>query len=67
MFQRRTREVTWLLPGLCLRGLSQGDFELALRRLLGLGAPLSPSPPGCGYGGKSRSRRGSATESLVLL
>jgi transposase-like protein len=31
------------LPELYLHGLSQGDFELALRGLLGQGAPLSPS------------------------
>ena len=43
LFQRRTQEVTRLLPDLYLHGLSQGDFELALRGLLGDGAPLSPS------------------------
>ena len=43
LFQRRTQEVTRLLPELYLHGLSQGDFELALRGLLGDGAPLSPS------------------------
>ena len=43
LFQRRTREVTQLLPDLYLHGLSQGDFELALRGLLGDGAPLSAS------------------------
>lgn len=42
LFQRRTREVGELLPELYLHGLSQGDFELALRGLLGEGAPLSP-------------------------
>ena len=35
-------EVTRLLPELYLHGLSQGDFELALRGLLGDGAPLAP-------------------------
>ncbi len=35
LFQRRTQEVTRLLPELYLHGLSQGDFELALRGLLG--------------------------------
>jgi len=40
---RRTKEVGDLLPELYLHGLSQGDFELALRGLLGEGAPLSPS------------------------
>ena len=32
-----------LLPELYLHGLSSGDFELALRGLLGKGAPLSAS------------------------
>ena len=43
LFERRTKEVGRLLPELYLHGLSQGDFELALRGLLGEGAPLSPS------------------------
>lgn len=43
LFRRRTREVTALLPKLYLHGLAQGDFELALRGLLGEGAPLSAS------------------------
>jgi transposase-like protein len=43
LFARRTKEVGELLPELYLHGLSQGDFELALRGLLGDGAPLSPS------------------------
>ena len=41
LFVRRTREVAELLPQLYLHGLAQGDFELALRGLLGDGAPLS--------------------------
>lgn len=40
-FKRQTREVRDLLPELYLHGLSSGDFELALRGLLGEGAPLS--------------------------
>lgn len=40
-FKRRTEEVAALLPELYLHGLSLGDFELALRGLLGDGAPLS--------------------------
>jgi transposase-like protein len=40
-FKRRTEEVGRLLPELYLHGLAQGDFELALRGLLGDGAPLS--------------------------
>src|SRR5919205_1101468 len=43
LFKRRTREVGELLPQLYLHGLALGDFELALRGLLGEGAPLSPS------------------------
>lgn len=41
LFKRRTEEVGALLPQLYLHGLSLGDFELALRGLLGDGAPLS--------------------------
>ena len=41
LFQRRTREVGELLPQLYLHGLALGDFELALRGLLGAAAPLS--------------------------
>ena len=43
LFTRRTQEVGALLPELYLHGLSTGDFELALRGLLGEGAPLSAS------------------------
>ncbi len=43
LFERRTRTVGALLPELYLHGLAQGDFELALRGLLGEGAPLSAS------------------------
>jgi transposase-like protein len=43
LFARRTKQVGELLPQLYLHGLAQGDFELALRGLLGEGAPLSPS------------------------
>jgi transposase-like protein len=43
LFARRTEEVGELLPALYLHGLAKGDFELALRGLLGDGAPLSPS------------------------
>ena len=46
LFLRRTHEVTQMLPELYLHGLSQGDFELALRGLLGDAAPLSPSSIG---------------------
>lgn len=43
LFKRRTEEVGALLPELYLHGLSLGDFDLALRGLLGDGAPLSAS------------------------
>jgi transposase-like protein len=43
LFQRRTKEVSALLPALYLHGLALGDFELALRGLLGDAAPLSAS------------------------
>ena len=43
LFQRRTPEVSVLLPELYLHGLALGDFELALRGLLGDAAPLSAS------------------------
>lgn len=42
LFARQSREVAALLPELYLHGLSKGDFELALRGLLGEGAVLSP-------------------------
>ena len=41
LFARRTKELGDLIPELYLHGLSQGDFDLALRGLLGEGAPLS--------------------------
>ena len=41
LFARRTKEIGELLPELYLHGLAEGDFELALRGLLGEGAPLS--------------------------
>lgn len=41
LFQRRTKELGELLPELYLHGLAKGDFELALRGLLGDAAPLS--------------------------
>ena len=43
LFKRRTREVGERLLQLCLQGLAEGDFQLALRGLLGEGAPLSSS------------------------
>jgi putative transposase len=43
LFARRTVKVADLLPELYLHGSSHGDFELALRGLLGEQAPLSAS------------------------
>lgn len=43
LFVRRTQEVSALIPELYLHGLAEGDFDLALRGLLGEGAPLSAS------------------------
>ena len=41
LFVHRTREVADLIPELYLHGLSEGDFDLALRGLLGEEAPIS--------------------------
>jgi transposase-like protein len=46
LFKRRTAELGKMLPQLYLHGLSSGDFELALRGLLGEGAPLSAASLG---------------------
>jgi putative transposase len=43
LFARRTKEIGDLLPELYLHGLAEGDFDLALRGLLGEKAPLSAS------------------------
>jgi putative transposase len=43
LFKRKSKAVSDLMPELYLHGLAQGDFELALRGLLGDGAPLSGS------------------------
>ena len=43
LFVRKTNELGAMLPALYLHGLALGDFEQALRGLLGDGAPLSAS------------------------
>jgi len=43
LFVRRTSKVRDLIPTLYLHGLAEGDFDLALRGLLGDGAPVSAS------------------------
>src|SRR5215471_7394787 len=47
LFKRQTKEVGELLPPLYLHGLALGDFELALRGLLGEG-PRCLRPHCCG-------------------
>jgi putative transposase len=41
LFARRSKEVNQLIPELYLHGLALGDFDLALRGLLGKDAPIS--------------------------
>ena len=43
LFKRQTTPVGALLPELYVHGLALGDFELAIRGMLGDAAPLSPS------------------------
>lgn len=43
LFVRRSKEVNRLIPQLYLHGLAEGDFDLALRGLLGEDAPISAS------------------------
>ena len=43
LFKRQTEAVRGVLPERYLHGLALGDFELALRGLLGEAAPLSPA------------------------
>jgi len=43
LFARRTIEINKLIPELYLHGLAMGDFDLALRGLLGQKAPISAS------------------------
>jgi hypothetical protein len=45
LFQRRTKPVGERFPQVSRHGLALGDFEWALRGLLGDGAPLSPASP----------------------
>lgn len=43
LYAKRTKQISELLPELYLQGLAAGDFEIALRGLLGSAAPLSES------------------------
>ena len=43
LFVKRSRQIAELIPELYLHGLSEGDFDLALRGLLGDEAPLPAS------------------------
>ena len=43
LFARRSKKIAHLIPELCLRGLAEGHFDLALRGLLDEEAPVSAS------------------------
>lgn len=43
LFVRRSNKIAELIPDLYLHGLAEGDFDLALRGLLGEDAPVSAS------------------------
>ena len=43
LFVRRSKKIAELIPDLYLHGLAEGDFDLALRGLLGEDAPVSAS------------------------
>ena len=43
LFVRQTNKVRDLIPTLYLHGLAEGDFDLAIRGLLGDGVPVSIS------------------------
>ena len=43
LFARKSKKVADLIPELYLHGLAEGDFDLALRGLLGDEAPVSAS------------------------
>ena len=59
LFARRTKELGALLPELYLHGLAEGDFELAMRGLLGEGPRCrSLRFGGCGRDGRRNSRNG---------
>ena len=59
LFARRTKEIGELLPELYLHGLAEGDFELALRGLLGEGRRCRRlRSAGSGPCGRVSSRRG---------
>ena len=61
LFVRRTEQVAELLLKLDLHGFGQGDLKLALRGLLGDGAPLSPSSiERCATSGNWSTRPGRA-------
>ena len=55
LFARRTKELGALLPELYLHGLAEGDFELAMRGLLG--EALSKALLGAVRDGGSRFQR----------
>jgi putative transposase len=54
LFKRHTEQVRELIPELYLHGLARGDFELALRELLGEGRHYRPHR----YSGSRKNGRG---------
>jgi hypothetical protein len=65
LFKRQTKEVGEVLPQLYLHGLALGDFELALRGLLGDGARCSQRHC-CGSkrSGRANMKHGSSADSM---
>ena len=64
MFKRQTQEVRELIPELYLHGLASGDFELALRHLLGDGLHYRPARfSGSRRSGKTSIRSGQTRRS----
>ena len=67
LFARRTKELGALLPELYLHGLAEGDFELAMRGLLGEGHRCrSLRFGGCGRDGRRSSRNGASVAWRVV-
>ena len=63
LFARRTKELGALLPELYLHGLAEGDFELAMRGLLGEARGhrcRSLRFADCGRDGRRSSRNGAS-------
>ena len=61
LFKRHTEQVRGLIPELYLHGLASGDFELALRELLGKGRHYRPHR----YSGSRKNGRGNTSSGKV--